>query len=199
MAGSRDNHQFLVVAFQLLESIFAEISGVCLFAMNDKHGIFDFIRTAHKREVDKWNGLRCVPSLIRVERTFVITARGLVVGMVVLEELRSIGRQFVGHTATRLREAVAEIFRALRRQCLAERIAGFGIVIGIKIAVGINAAHVVHCRSDSRFDARVGGCGIDSKTTPTANADNTYPLRIDLIVGSKEIDSSRKILCIDVW
>ena len=92
MACAGDNHQFLVIAPQFLVGILAEVTGVRLFAMNDKHGVFDFVSAAHQREIDERNGLRCVPSLIRVERTFVITARGLVVGMVILEELRSIGR-----------------------------------------------------------------------------------------------------------
>lgn len=126
MACTGNNHQLLVVTFQLLERIFSEITGMRLFSVNNKHCVFDFIRTAHKREVDKWNGLRCVPSLIGVERTFVITARSLVVGMVILEELRSIGGQFIGDTTARLRKTVAEVLCALRRQFLAEKTKGRG-------------------------------------------------------------------------
>ena len=34
MYGTRNNHQFLIVAFQLLESIFTKITGVGFLAMN---------------------------------------------------------------------------------------------------------------------------------------------------------------------
>ena len=192
MVGPGDNQQLFVVAFQLLERVFAEVAGVRLFAVDDKHGILDFIRTAHQWEVDERDGFRRIPSLVGVERTFVITVRSLVVGMVVLEELRSIGRQFVGHAATRLRETVTEVLCALHCQFLAERVAGFGAVVGIEIAVGIDATHVVHRRSDCRLDARVCGSGIDGQSAPAADADDTDLLGIDFVIGRKKIDSSRK-------
>lgn len=118
MACAGNNHQFLVITFQSLERIFTEIVRVRLLAMNDQHGIFDFVRTAHQWEIDERDGFRRVASLIGVERAGVIAARGLVVGVVVLEELRGIGRQGVGNAAARLRKSVAEILRALCREFL---------------------------------------------------------------------------------
>ena len=124
MVCTGNNHQFLIITFQLLEHIFAEVAGVRLFAVNDKYGILDFVRTAHKREVDEWNGFSRIPSLIGVERAFVITARGLVVGVVVFEELRGVGRQFIRHTSAWLRKTIAEILGTLCRLCFRKCVAG---------------------------------------------------------------------------
>ena len=119
MACAGDNHQFLVVAFQQLVGILAEITGVCLFAMDDEHGVFYLIRTIHQREVDKRNGFRGIPSLVGIERAFVITTRRLVIIVVIFDKLRGICRQYIRYAACRFRRAVTEILRALCSQCLA--------------------------------------------------------------------------------
>ena len=135
MVCTGNNHQFLIITFQLLEHIFAEVAGVRLFAVNDKYGILDFVRTAHKREVDEWNGFSRIPSLIGVERAFVITARGLVVGVVVFEELRGVGRQFIRHTSAWLRKTNAENLGTLCRTCITKSVVSYCIVVSTLIVV----------------------------------------------------------------
>ena len=43
MDGSGDQHQLLVIPFQLLEGVFAEIAGVSLVAVDEKDGASDLI------------------------------------------------------------------------------------------------------------------------------------------------------------
>ena len=43
MYGIGNNHQFFIIAFQLLESILTKIAGVSFFSMNEQHGTADFI------------------------------------------------------------------------------------------------------------------------------------------------------------
>ena len=43
MVCTGNDHQFLVVAFQLFERVFAEIAGMGLFSMNEKYGAADFV------------------------------------------------------------------------------------------------------------------------------------------------------------
>ena len=51
--GIGNYHKFFVVALQFGESVFAEIAGMCLFAMNYKHGASDLVRVAQNGHVQK--------------------------------------------------------------------------------------------------------------------------------------------------
>ena len=118
--------------------------------------------------------------------------------MIVLEELRSISRQFVGNATTRFRETVAEILGTLCGKLFTENVTGFSTIVRIEITVGIHPAHVVHRGGHGRLDTRVGCCGIDGQSAPAADTDNADPFGIYFVVGGKEIDGCRKILGIDV-
>ena len=74
----------------------------------------------------------------------------------------------------------------------------FGTVLGIEIAVGIHAAHIVHCRSYCCFDARVHCRGIQSHTTESADADDTDAFGIYIGVCNQEIHCRAKIFGVDV-
>ena len=72
-----------------------------------------------------------------------VAPRGLVVGMVVLHELRCVIRERVGHTAGKGVRAAPVIFRPLRIQLFAQFIAGIlvhGVEISAFIRVSIAAA-----------------------------------------------------------
>ena len=68
-------------------------------AVNEKDGTADFVGVGEDGKVDQRECRRLVPAAVGVERTLVVAARRLVVGVVVLDELGRIGRQGVDHTA----------------------------------------------------------------------------------------------------
>ena len=72
------------------------------------------------------------------------------------------------------------------------------IVRCIEITVGIGAADIVHGRSHRSLDARVIGRCIDSKASPTANAEYADTLRIHIGTCGKVIHCCRKVLRIDI-
>ena len=88
---SGDNDELLVVAFEKLESVFAEVAAVRLFAVDDHHRALYFARVCKQFRVYERKKRRLVPSTVRVERPPVVAARRLVVVVVVLDELRRVG------------------------------------------------------------------------------------------------------------
>ena len=92
MACTGDNHQFLVLAFQLLECVFAEIAGVGFFPVDEEHGVAYLVAIRENRHVDERERGGLVPTAVGIERTFVIAATGLVIGIIVFHELRCIVR-----------------------------------------------------------------------------------------------------------
>lgn len=47
MAGAGDDEEFLVVASELLEGVFAEVAGMGLFAVDEEDGAADFTGVGH--------------------------------------------------------------------------------------------------------------------------------------------------------
>ena len=56
MVCIRNNHQFLIIAFQLLEGILTEITGVSFLTMNKQHGTADFIGISEYGSIDEREG-----------------------------------------------------------------------------------------------------------------------------------------------
>ena len=100
MYGIGNNHQFFIIAFQLLESILTKIAGVSFFSMNEQHGTADFIGIRKDRCVEKCKIGGFVPAQTGVDGTRMITSFGLVIIIIILHELRRItGRFRVRHGA----------------------------------------------------------------------------------------------------
>ena len=72
------------------------------------------------------------------------------------------------------------------------------IVGGIEIAVGIDAAHVVHGGGDGSLDARVDGRRIDRHASPTADAEDAYLFRVHVVTGGEVVHRCREVLGVDV-
>ena len=87
MYGTGNNHQFFIVAFQLLESILTKIAGVSFFSMNEQHGTADFIGIRKDRCVEKCKIGGFVPAQTGVDGTGIITSFGLVIIVIILYEL----------------------------------------------------------------------------------------------------------------
>ena len=68
----------------------------------------------------------------------------------------------------------------------------------IVVVVTADTRHVVHRRGYGSLDARVGSGSIQSDASPTADADDANLLSIHILLLRQEIDSSHKVLCVDV-
>lgn len=123
-----------------------------------------------------------------------IAAFGLVVVMILADKERHIVGHGFHHAAVTLIISVCVILRALLIQGLAELIARLRIIVGVEIAVGIHAAHVIHCGSDGRLDARVvGGC-IQGEASPAADAENADTLGVHIGACQQVIYGGTEIL-----
>src|SRR5574344_369058 len=56
-------------------------------------------------------------------------------------------------------------------------------VHGIKVAIFVYTAHVVHSRCDSSLDTRINSCGVEGNSAPTADTDDTYFIRVSQVTG----------------
>ena len=204
-----DNHEFFVAddgafifymfAGHLFERAFAEVAAVRICAMDNEHGIDDFVGVSEQFGVEQRNGGDFGPAFVGVERAFVIAARRFIIGVVIFDELRSLIWNWVDDAAGAFVSAVFIIDGALLAHGFARSLACFGVVESIVVIVGGDAAHVVHRRGDSRFDARVDGCRVDGHASPAADAQNADGFGIDAFVRCEKVNSSAKILGINVW
>ena len=198
MYGIGNNHQFFIIAFQLLESILTKIAGVSFFSMNEQHGTADFIGIRKDRCVEKCKIGGFVPAQTGVDGTRMITSFGLVIIIIILHELRRItGRFRVRHGAGISVGTV--VFRALGVKLLTHFVTCICIVSGIEVTVCCTAANVVHCGSYRCLDTCVVGSRIDSKTTPTTNANDADSFGIHIRTCRKVIHRRREVFGVDVW
>ena len=127
-----------------------------------------------------------------------VAALRLVVGVVILDELRRVLRQRVDDTAGFRVRAVPVINRALVVQRFLCRIAVFFVVIRIEIAIRRDAVHVVHRRRDRGLDARVHHRVVDGDAAPAADADDADGVRIHVRAVREVIDGRGEIFRVDV-
>ena len=92
MHRARDQQEFLVVPLQLLKRVLAEIRRVRRVAVNHEDGIANLSAVLENRHVHKGECRRQIPSVRGVDGTRMVAARGLVVRMIVLDELWRICR-----------------------------------------------------------------------------------------------------------
>ena len=92
VACTRNHHEQLVVLLarsdgEFLVGVAAEVERVCLLPVENHDGVLNLTGTAHQREVYPGNRGCCVSSTVGVERAGMIAAFGLVVVVIVAEEL----------------------------------------------------------------------------------------------------------------
>ena len=120
-----------------------------------------------------------------------------VIGIIVLHEEGRVLRQRIHYTAAKLIASAAVIHDTLSVQCLAGGISGI-LIHGVKVAVGIDAAHIVHGHGSSGLHTGIDRRCVQRETTPTTDADDTNTLRINSVVQRQEIHRRLEILRIDI-
>ena len=177
-----DEEQFLVLPFQLRESILAEVARMRLLTVDNQDRVANLGAIREYRHIHERKRGGLVPSPVGVERTLVVAPLRLIVSVVVLDKPRGIVGQGVGETARQSVRTVAVVLRALGIQLLAEFVAGI-LVHRIEVAVGIHPAHVVHRGSNRRLDARIDSRRIQRHASPAADAEDTDALRIHVLAS----------------
>ena len=127
-----------------------------------------------------------------------IAARLLVVVVIVLDKIRSVLRQRVDDAACSCVFSALIVLCSLgvdRHPCTVAR---FLIVFAVKITVARYARHIVHGRSNCRFDSCVNTGSLQCHAAPAANAYNSDALRIDVVLNRQKINSRLKILYVDI-
>ena len=198
MRGPGHDHQFLVVTAELLEGILAEVAGMGLFPVDQQDRAADLARIGQQRHVQEGQGRGGVPGTVGVDGTGMEAAPGLVIIEVILDELRLVARQGLGQArGGRCDAAGTCVPGALCVQLLAQRVAGLGIH-GVKIAVGRDAAHVVHGDGHGGLDAGIHGGGVQAHAAKTADADDADALRIHRVQRGEEVHRGAEVFGIDV-
>ena len=197
MRSPRDDHQPLVVARKAAERILAEVTRMGLLAVDHQDGAAYLVAVGQKRHVHERQSRCDVPAVVRVERTDMVAARSLVIGVVVLHKLRRILRKRVHDTSRARIAAAARILRTLSIEPLTLGVTAVGIH-RIEISVGRNAAHVIHRRTDRSLDTGIYGRGVQGHAAPTAYTQDTDTLRIDIIARREIVDRRTEILRVDI-
>ena len=126
----------------------------------------------------------------------------LVVVVVILDELGHIVRYRRRHAAGHGVGPILIISRTLGTNLLAQPLAvrlEFSRCLAlVEVAVGNNAAHIVHSRCSRGLDARIRCSGINGKAAPAANTEDADLVRVDIFGIGKEIDGCQEILGIDI-
>ena len=127
-----------------------------------------------------------------------ITAVGFVVIVVILDKEWCILWQWIDNATGAHIAVIFVINGALCVPSLAHGMAFFLAIIGVKIALGANATHVVHGGSDGGLDACVKGGCVQRHAAPTADANDANAFRVYVFARGKIVHRRLKILCIYV-
>ena len=138
-----DEEQLLVVALQTLEGVLAEVAGVGLVAMDDEDGVADFLNKSQDGLVEDGQDGGDVPALVGVQRAGMLTARGLVMGVVILHEPRRVLGTRVDHAAGTGGNPAGEVLGSLGAKGLAPGLAGRGAIGLGELPLCGPPAHVV--------------------------------------------------------
>ena len=127
-----------------------------------------------------------------------VTALGLVVVIVVFDEVRSVVRKRIDDTTAAGVLTGLVVFSALLRERLTLRLAGFRVVVRVEVAVCRDTGHVIHGRGNRRFDAGVGCRRVDGDAAPAADADDADLFGVNVFLNRQEVDGCGKVLGVDV-
>ena len=166
--------------------------------MDEQNGILDFSRPGQQRLVQEALAADDVPAVCGIAAALVIAARGLIVGVIVLDEPGGILGQGVDDAAGALVSTCRIVLGPLLGQSLALLLALSGRVLAGEITFHVDLAHIVHGTGYGCLDSRIKRCSVDRHSTKTADADDADALRVDQVTGGKEIHCGQEILRIDV-
>ena len=173
---------------------FSHIAGMGVFPVDDQDRRTDLVDIKEETGVVIGLDTDDPTAVVGIAAAGMVTARRLVIVVVILHELRGIVRERVHHTAGH-RHRIGE---AQAGKGLPHRVAGSFIVGRIEIAVAAVAGHVVH-RNDGRgLDPGIGSRRIEADAAPAADSDDADALRIHVLLPGQEIDRRQEVLRIDV-
>lgn len=95
--------QFLVIAFKILESVHAEIARM---SVNKQNGTVYLIGISKNRRIHERRRQGSIPAAVGIKRTFVKSARSLVIIVIVFYIEGSICRKRINHTVIKLMVAI---------------------------------------------------------------------------------------------
>ncbi len=188
----------LVVTFEFGKGVFSEVVGVCFVAVHDQDCVFKLVGIFKKFEVDEGEDRCGVPAVVGVAAALMVAARCLVVCVIVFDKLGSIVGQGVDDAAGALVGAVKIVGCSLCGQRGPGGVALPGVVVGVKVAVGADACHVIHRRGDGRFHSRVvDGC-LNGDSAPSADAEYADAAGVDVGSCREIVDGGREVFDVDV-
>ena len=162
--------------------------------MYHKHSTVYLACIGEKSCVCKGCSCGCSPSIIGIKRTYMISAFCLIVIKIILHKERCIFRKRIYHTAGSCIAAISIVFRTLLVYSFSRCFSCFLIVSRIKISVSCHTGHIIHGRCDCCLDSCIYTCSLQCHSTPAADTDNSYTLRVYIVLNREKIYSSLKIL-----
>ena len=172
----------------------AEVARVSICAMHHEDGRTYLVDVVEETAVGVGLSADDAPSVVRVAAALVVAALGLVVIVIVMDEVGRLWRHAINHPASH-RIGVGE---ALLGENLAVLMASLLDVESVVVVVAADARHVVHRRGHCGLDARVGCRSVEGNAAPAADADDANAVCIYIFLFRQEIDSSHEVLGIDV-
>ena len=172
----------------------AEVARMGLLAMHYQNGGANLIDVVEEAGVGVGLCADGAPAVVGVAAAGVIAARGLIIVVVIPDKLRGVGGQRVDNTAGH----GAGIGKALLCQGHAGLVTSFLIIVGVEVTVAADTSHIIHGRGEGSLDARVGGCGVESDASPSADAYDADLRRVDHVKRREVVDGGHEILGVDV-
>ena len=122
--------------------------------MKNHDGIVNLVGKLEETGIEPGQDGRLVPALVGVETTLMVAARGLVVGVILLDEPWHVGGVF-HHTPCTLIGTTLTVLQTLLSQSFTHLVTCLFAVAVVVIAVLRYTAHVVHRRRHGSLYTRV--------------------------------------------
>ena len=203
MHRAGDDEQFLILRVlvslhHMGVSVPAHVAGVGLLSVDDKDSVADLIGVLEDGLIQEGHGADGVPALVGVERAGVV-GPALVVLAVILHIEGNVLRHRQGQTAAGAAIVTATVdggsggavsFPGLMAGRLAVRL--------VKVALGGDAAHVVHGGDHGGLDAGVDGRRVQGQAAPAADTQDADALRVHIVLDGEEVHRRLEVLGVDV-
>ena len=176
----------------------AHVAGVGLLSVDDKDSGADLIGVLEDGLVQEGHGADGVPALVGVQGAGVV-GPALVVFAVILHEKGNVLRHRQGQTAAGATIITATVDGGSGGAVgLPGLMAGLLAVRLVKVALGGDAAHVVHGGDHGGLDAGVDGRRVQGQTAPAADAQDADALRVHVVLDGEEVHRRLEVLGVDV-
>ena len=166
--------------------------------MDDEDSGADLIGILEDGLIQEGQGADGVPALVGVQGAGMV-GPALVVFAVVLHIEGDVLRHGQGQAA-----AGAAVVAAAAdgspggAAALTNLMAGLLAVGGVEIALGGDAAHIVHGGDHGGLDPGVDGCGVQRQSAPAADAQDADAVRIHVALDGEKVHRRLKVLGVDV-